>query len=105
MEIKKAQIEVEKFLEKTGYTEIETEPIQAFTHLIEEVGEVARAILWRDTPRGELSHPTEPENLEDEVADIFWQTLKLAIYLDLDLESAFLAKFEKNRNKPKIKKD
>ncbi len=99
MEIRKAQKEVEKFLEEIGYTEIETEPIQAFTHLVEEVGEVARAILYRDTQRGELTRSTEPEELEDEVADIFWQTLKLAIYLDIDLEEAFLRKFEKNKKK------
>lgn len=102
MNIKKAQKEVKDYLEKIGYTEIEKEPIHAFTHLVEEVGETARALLHQETKRGKLSHSTYPEELKDEVADIFWQVLKLAIYLDIDLEQAFLDKFKKNKRRPKI---
>jgi NTP pyrophosphatase (non-canonical NTP hydrolase) len=36
-----------------------------------------------------VANTTEPGEIEDEVADIFWQTLKLASYLDIDLEECF----------------
>lgn len=101
MEIKKAQKLVKKHLEDIGYTESETTPIHAFLHLVEEVGEVARSFLYKQTSRGSFSATTEPQELEDEVADIFWQTLKLASYLDMDLESAFMVKYEKNKQKNK----
>jgi len=101
MEIKEAQDIVYEHLKKVGYTKIETEPTHAFLHLIEELGEVARTLLYKTTPRAKLKNTTDPGNINDEIADIFWQTLKLASYLDLDLEECFIAKLEKNRNKPK----
>ena len=99
MEISKAQEIVKSHLEKIGYTKIETEPTHAFLHLIEEVGETARTLLYKETPRGTIKNTTEPGNLKEEVADIFWQTLKLASYLDIDLEKAFVEKSEKNLKK------
>ena len=99
MEISKAREIVKNHLEKIGYTKIETEPMHAFLHLIEEVGETARTLLYKETPRGTIKNTTKPEDLEEEVADIFWQTLKLAIYLDIDLEKAFIKKYEKNLKK------
>lgn len=101
MEIKQAQKLVKEYLEKIGYTKIETTPTHAFLHLVEEVGETARTILHKETKRDSLYVSTEPTHLEDEVADIFWQTLKLASYLDIDLESCFLKKYEKNKSKPR----
>lgn len=99
MKIKKAQKLVKEHLEKIGYTKIETTPIHAFLHLIEEIGEVARAILHKETKRDKLFVSTKPQELENEVADIFWQTLKLASYLNIDLESCFIKKYEKNKAK------
>lgn len=101
MEIQKAQKLVREHLEEIGYTKIETTPIHAFLHLIEEIGETARTLLHKETNRKKLYCSTEPSNLEDEVADIFWQTLKLASYLDIDLETCFMKKYEKNKAKPK----
>ena len=101
MEIKQAQKLVWDHLEKIGYTKIETTPVHAFLHLIEEVGEVARIILHKETKRDSLPITTKPSDIKDEVADIFWQTLKLASYLKIDLESCFLAKYEKNKAKGK----
>ncbi|XOB46453.1 MAG: MazG-like family protein [Candidatus Nealsonbacteria bacterium] len=101
MEIKQAQKLVKEHLEQIGYTKIETTPTHAFLHLVEEVGETARSILYKETKRSSFHVSTEPSNLEDEVADIFWQTLKLASYLDIDLESCFLKKYEKNKAKKK----
>lgn len=99
MRIRKAQEAVVEHLEKIGYTKIETKPEHAFLHLIEEVGETARSLLYKETDRGRVFNKTNPKELEEEIADIFWQTLKLASYLKIDLEDAFIKKFEKNKNK------
>jgi NTP pyrophosphatase (non-canonical NTP hydrolase) len=101
MEIKNAQNLVYEHLVKIGYTKSETTPVHAFLHLVEEVGEVSRVLLHKETKRGEFTNSTDSGNIEDEVADIFWQTLKLASYLQIDLESAFVNKLEKNRQKSK----
>lgn len=105
MTVKEAQDLVFAHLQKIGYTEIEITPTHAFLHLIEETGEVARSLLHKETKRGELANTTEPSDLEDEVADIFWQTLKLASYLNIDLETSFLKKYEKNKAKGKRDSD
>jgi NTP pyrophosphatase (non-canonical NTP hydrolase) len=103
MEIREAQKLIKDYLEKIGYNKIETTPTHAFLHLIEEVGEVSRSLLHKNTNRDSLYITTEAGELEDEMADIFWQTLKLASYLDIDLESSFLKKYEKNKGKKKDK--
>ncbi len=99
MNIKKAQKLVREHLEKIGYTKSETTPTHAFLHLVEEVGEVSRILLHQQTKRGKFKNTTKPKDLNDEVADIFWQTLKLASYLEIDLEQSFIDKLEKNRKK------
>jgi NTP pyrophosphatase (non-canonical NTP hydrolase) len=101
MTIKEAQSVVHKHLISIGYDKIETLPSHAFIHLVEEIGEVARIILHRETKRSGLKYTTEPNDLEDEVADILWQTLKLASYLNIDLETAFKNKYKKNLAKKK----
>lgn len=103
MEIKEAQNLVYDHLVKIGYTKSETTPIHAFLHLVEEIGEVSRILLHQETKRGKFANQTDPGTINDEVADIFWQTLKLASYLKIDLDQAFINKLEKNRNKgPRI---
>jgi NTP pyrophosphatase (non-canonical NTP hydrolase) len=57
MEISEAQDIVREHLEKIGYTRIETTPTHAFLHLIEEVGETARALLYKETERGGWQTP------------------------------------------------
>jgi NTP pyrophosphatase (non-canonical NTP hydrolase) len=71
MEIKEAQDLVYEHLVKIGYTKSETTPVHAFLHLVEEIGEVSRVLLHKETKRGEFANGTDPGNIEDEVADIF----------------------------------
>ncbi|MGM5485421.1 MAG: MazG nucleotide pyrophosphohydrolase domain-containing protein [Nanobdellota archaeon] len=101
MNIKEGQDLVYEHLKEVGYTKSETKPEHAFLHLAEEVGEVSRTMLHKGTKRGDFSNTTDVGNMEDEIADILWQTMKLASYLDIDLEKAFKEKLEKNRNKNK----
>ena len=51
MHIKEAQEKVAGHLKEIGYTKIETTPSQAFLHLVEEVGETARTLLYKETNR------------------------------------------------------
>lgn len=101
MEIKQAQKLVWDHITKLGYDKIETTPVHCFLHLIEEVGETARTLLYKETKRDSLPMTTKPSDIEDEVADILWQTLRLASYLKLDLETCFIKKYEKNMLKSK----
>jgi len=52
LDIKEAQQIVYNHLKKVGYTEIETTPTHAFLYLIEEIGEVSRTLLHKETKRG-----------------------------------------------------
>lgn len=99
MDISEAQDLVYEHLEKIGYTESETDPTHAFLHLVEEIGETSRSLLHKETERGEFANNTDPGVLKEEVGDILWQTMKVASYLDIDLEEAFKEVLEKNRNK------
>ena len=99
MHIREAQKQLAQYIDEIGYREVEKTPSEAFLHLVEEVGETARSLLHSGTGREKMSNTTVPKELEEEVADVFWQTLKLAIYLDIDLESAFEKKFAKNRER------
>ena len=101
MTINEAQTIVEKHIKKIGYDKIETLPSHAFIHLMEEIGEVARIILYQETKRSEMKNNSKPHDIEDEVADVLWQTLKLASYLKIDLEKAFENKYQKNLLKNK----
>jgi NTP pyrophosphatase (non-canonical NTP hydrolase) len=55
-----------------------------FTWLVEEVGELANAILNNNK-----------ENIEEEVADVIAWTLSIANLLNVDVEEAFKRKYEK----------
>lgn len=99
MKINEAQERVALHLKQIGYSEIETSAMHAFLHLVEEIGETSRSLLYKETNRRKAFNETVPGDLEEEIADVFWQTLKLATYLEVDLESAFLKKLEKNRQK------
>jgi len=99
MTIKEAQKKVYQHLLDIGYFKVEKTPFEAFTHLVEELGELARSLLCYQTKRGKMTLTSIPKDLKEEVADIFWQTLKLCLYLNIDLEEAFKKKYKKNVQK------
>jgi len=102
MDIKEAQKNVATHLKKIGYDKIETTPVHAFLHLVEEIGETSRTILYQEIKRNSVVNQSQPHGFEEELADIFWQTLKLAEYSGIDLEEAFLKKLQKNKQKSTI---
>ena len=84
-------------------------PSHVFTHLIEELGEIGRYILFEVGYKKEsLGHQRkERENLSREFAQAFNLFLQLAIHFDIDLESSWmaeLARMEKRFNPTDWKK-
>lgn len=79
MEIREAQKLIkEKFFERDHSRGL----FATFAWFVEEVGELSRAILCMD-----------PENIEEEVADVLAWLLSLANLLGVDVEEAFRAKY------------
>ena len=75
---------------------IETVP-EVFTLLVEEVGELAKAIRKQN---GQKVDKTSLEhNVEDEAADVFWLLLDLCNRLNIDLGKSFQVKEAKNEKR------
>ncbi len=71
-------------------------PLEIFLLFSEEVGELAKAIRYKTKLYCEDGKELENDNLEDEIADVFSYLLDLANKFDIDLESAFRNKEQKN---------
>lgn len=102
MEIKKAEELVRGFLEEKNWTpKTKEERTAAMIHLMEEIGEFAREILYKEHGRDEIT-PRDidvNDSLSEELADVFYMVLKMAIIYEVDLEKAFLDKFAKIKKK------
>ncbi len=70
---------------------------EVFTLLIEEAGELAKAI--RKVNGQKIGAHSQTHEVADELADIFWLLLDLCNRLDVDLEQAFSAKEAKNQTR------
>jgi len=95
MTIKQAQEEVKKFLEAQGkdWTQIQNH-FYLFTHLSEELGELARHIINADfypflKTRKHASREKTISQIEDDLGDILYHLFKLAIAYNIDLTDAF----------------
>jgi NTP pyrophosphatase (non-canonical NTP hydrolase) len=65
--------------------------------LVEEVGEVARAV--RKSAGMKFTDTTKQTELADELADVLIVLLGMATLADIDIHDAFVAKEEKNRKR------
>jgi len=95
MTIKQAQEEVKKFLEAQGkdWTQIDNH-FYIFTHLSEEIGELARHIINADfnpllETRKHVSREKTISQIEDDLGDILYHLFKLATAYNIDLAEAF----------------
>ncbi len=95
--IRRAQKKVEEYLKARGqaWTGLE-EHYYLVTHLVEEVGELARAVInieskEEDPARRGLDAPLALKHgaLRDGLGDIFFHVLKICVAYDLDLQEAF----------------
>lgn len=66
---------------------------EVLLRLGEEVGEVMEAVRENQS-KTDLSH---------EMVDVFWNLLRLAELKNIDLEEAFMEKWQKNEDRPLIK--
>jgi len=74
----------------------ETVP-QVFTLLVEEVGELAKAL--RKANGQKVGAHSKEHSVEEEAADVFWLLIDLCNRLDVDLAAAFEAKEKKNQKR------
>ncbi len=74
----------------------ETVP-EVFTLLVEEVGELAKAI--RKTNGQKVDKTRRQHDVEEEAADVFWLLIDLCNRLNIDLAKAFAEKEDKNQNR------
>ena len=83
---------VKKLAAERGFDK-ETVP-EVFTLLVEEVGELAKAIRKQNGQKIDTSR--KQHEVEEEAADVFWLLVDLCNRLDIDLAKTFLEKEEKN---------
>jgi NTP pyrophosphatase (non-canonical NTP hydrolase) len=67
---------------------------EVFTLLVEEVGELAKAI--RKHTGQKVDKNSQVHDIEDEAADVFWLLLDVFNRLEIDLGTAFYNKEAKN---------
>lgn len=70
---------------------------EVFTLLVEEVGELAKAI--RKVNHQKIDPHSKDHSVEEELADVFWLILDICNRLDIDLAEAFDNKEGKNANR------
>lgn len=70
---------------------------EVFTLLVEEVGELAKAI--RKANGQKVDANSQLHNVAEEAADVFWLLVDLCNRLDIDLAAAFKEKEQKNRSR------
>jgi len=89
------QVLVENLALKRGFDK-ETVP-ETFTLLIEEIGELAKAI--RKNNGQKVDNNSLEYNIEEEAADVFFLLLDLCNHLNIDLAEAFRKKEIKNQTR------
>jgi NTP pyrophosphatase (non-canonical NTP hydrolase) len=83
---------IERLAHERGF-ENETVP-EVFTLLVEEVGELAKAIRKQNGQK--VDRKKKQHDVEEELADVFWLILDLSNRLNVDLGAAFAAKEKVN---------
>ncbi len=105
-----AQADLRRFLDERGWFPSDKEGRYYTTiHMMEEVGEVARAITHLESRRAEVQAIREAEamqlaELEIELGDVLCHVLKLAEAYNLSVEQCFLRTMAKNRQKYPLEK-
>ena len=95
MELSEIINELKFFLEKKNWLNLE--PTDIFIHLIEELGEVGRYLLFLSGYKTEKDGHIKPtkETVKMELVQAFSLLLHLALRLDIDLQKAWINEFKK----------
>jgi NTP pyrophosphatase (non-canonical NTP hydrolase) len=94
MEIKELMKELRIFLDERGW--LSFSPNDVFIHLIEELGEIGKYLLFlSEYKTEEIGHEEPPkEKLSREFAQAFSLFMQLCIVLNIDLEKVWLEELE-----------
>jgi NTP pyrophosphatase (non-canonical NTP hydrolase) len=95
MTIPEYQALIRKLVVERGFDK-ETVP-EVFTLLVEEVGELAKAI--RKNNGQKVDKNSTHHDVEEELGDVLWLVLDLSNRLGIDLEKAFNDKEVKNQSR------
>lgn len=95
MQLSDYQDLIKKLVVQRGFDK-ETVP-EVFTLLVEEMGELAKAIRKQNGQKVDLSR--RQHDVEEEAADVFWLLIDLCNRLDIDLAQAFAKKEAKNETR------
>ena len=83
---------VNNFVMERGW---QTPASDILTHIVEELGEVARNVLHMKNYGGQ--HTSDKDiNMDEELADLLYLLLKMSNECNVDLGKAFTLKMEKN---------
>lgn len=93
MKLEEYQKLVKRLVAERGFDK-ETVP-EVFTLLVEEIGELAKAI--RKSNGQKVDKSKRQHEVEEEAADVFWLLIDLCNRLDIDLAQAFEEKEKKNQ--------
>lgn len=91
--LKEVQEQVKEFVAERNW---ETPASDILIHMIEELGEVARNVLKMKNYGGQHTTINLENNMDEELADVFYLLLKLANESNINLGIAFGKKMEKN---------
>ncbi len=89
MQIREYQAWVQAWDEARGWDEVAVS--HTLLHVLEELGEVARAVLRREGYKPEAEAITWRAELTEELSDVFVMLFKLAYQCGVDVESALAA--------------
>ena len=89
MELSEIIEEIRHFLQERNW--LDYSPNDVFIHLIEELGEIGKYLLFLSEYKKEEQGHKEPpkENMTREFAQVFSLFLQLCILLDIDLEESW----------------
>ncbi len=87
MQVREWQNKIIKFIEQWDKKrKITPSEQETFNHLVEEVGEIARQLVNKDSRQSQF----KPDELNNAIADTLMQLVKLAYLRGLDIEELIL---------------
>ncbi len=93
MEIKEFQAWLEEWDRKRGWDRVE--PSHTLLHVIEEMGEIARRVLYLEGYKHGKTEEEMRSELSAEIADALTLLVKLAAQFGIDVEESLIANMEK----------
>ncbi len=93
MHLSKIQLEKREFDQERRWDAFPAS--QVFVHLVEEIGEIGRSILYTEGyKKGGLGHANAPSEVHREYAQSFSLLIQLANMQGIDLEAAYLEEMQ-----------